>query len=111
MTDIDRAIGKCVKTGRVLFGARSTLKSAKAGKTKLVILAADCPRYLRQDGEYYCELSEVQVVKYEGSSRDLAAVCGKLFHVSSLSIKDPGESEILKLVEPTVPEEPYGGTE
>lgn len=111
MTDIDKAITKCVKTGKVLLGARSTIKSAKTGKTRLVILAADCPRDLREDVEYYCGLSEVQVIVYEGSSKDLAATCSKPFLVSTLSIKDPGESEILKLVEPREPEEPYGGTE
>lgn len=111
MTDIDKAITKCVKTGRVLLGGSSTIQSAKTGKTKLVILAADCPRNLREDVEYYCGLSEVQVIDYEGSSKDLAAVCNKPFLVSTLSIKDPGESEILKLLEPRELEESYGGTE
>jgi large subunit ribosomal protein L30e len=109
--DIDKAIATGVRTGKVFLGAKSTIKSAKTGKTKLVILAANCPRNTFADAEYYCGLSGVPVIMYEGSSKDLAAVCGKPFLISALSIKDPGDSEILKLVEKREPEEPYGGTE
>ncbi len=111
MTEIDKAVATGVKTGKVFIGANSTIESAKTGKTKLVILAADCPRNVREDVEYYCTLSEVPAIIYDGSSKELATVCGKPFLVSALSIKDPGDSEILKLIEPTEAEEPYGGTE
>jgi large subunit ribosomal protein L30e len=36
---------------------------------------------------------------YNGTSLDLGAVCGKPFEVSALSIKEPGDSNILKIVE------------
>lgn len=111
MLDIDKAIATGVRTGKFLFGANSTIESAKTGKTKLVILAANCPTDIRGEVEYYCKLSGVPVIIYEGSSRELAAACGKPFFVSALSIKDPGDSEIIKLVEEKEPEESYGGTE
>jgi hypothetical protein len=42
---------------------------------------------------------------------DLAAVCGKPFNVSALSIREPGDSDILKLVEKPEPEDFIGGSE
>jgi large subunit ribosomal protein L30e len=111
MIDIDKAITTVVKTGKVSFGANSTIQSAKTGKTKLVILAANCPKNIREDMEYYCKLSNVPLIIYKGSSIDLAAVCGKPFIVSALSIKESGDSEILRLIEKTEPKESYGGTE
>jgi hypothetical protein len=44
---------------------------------------------------------------------DLANVCGKLFIISALSIREPGDSEILKAVEMEYYENPdtVGGTE
>jgi hypothetical protein len=42
---------------------------------------------------------------------DLAAACGKPFTVSALSIREPGDSEILKLTETAEPDESGGGNE
>lgn len=111
MIDIDKAIATVVKTGKVFLGGNSTIRSAKTGKAKLIILAANCPENIREDIRYYCRLSNVPLIIYKGSSKDLAAVCGKPFLVSGLTIKDPGDSEILKLIEKKEPDESYGGTE
>lgn len=105
MIDIDKAITTGIRTGRVSLGAKSTIRSAKTGRTKLAIVASNSPRNIREDIEYYCQLSDIPLIIYEGSSKDLAAVCGKPFLVSALSIKDPGDSEILKLVEEKEAEE------
>jgi large subunit ribosomal protein L30e len=109
--DVDKAIRTVAKTGKVSFGAKSTIQNAKTGKAKLIISAVNCPRNTREDIEYYCKLSNIPLIIYKGSSIDLAAVCGKPFIVSALSIKEPGDSEILRLIEKAEPEESYGGAE
>ena len=99
MIDVNKAIATTAKTGKVLFGANSALKSAKTRKAKLIIVASNCPQNIREDIEYYCELSKVPVSIYKGNSLDLGAVCGKPFEVSALTIKEPGDSDILKIAE------------
>lgn len=111
MIDIDKAIATAVKTGKVSFGANSALQNAKTGKAKMIILATNCPKVLREDVEYYCKLSNVPLITYKGSSLDLAALCSKPFTVSALSIREPGDSEILKLIESAESEESAGGAE
>ena len=111
MIDIDKAIATAVKTGKVSFGANSAIQSAKTGKAKLIILAANCPKNAREDIEYYCNLSKVPLITHKGSSLDLAAICGKPFTVSALSIREPGDSEILSLTENKESEESSGGNE
>ena len=111
MIDMDKAITTVVKTGKVSLGANSAIKNAKTGKVKLIILAFNCPRKLREDVEYYCKLSKVPLIMYKGSSVDLAAVCGKPFLVSAVSIREPGDSEVLELIEKPALEESYGGSE
>ncbi|NWG10338.1 50S ribosomal protein L30e [Candidatus Bathyarchaeota archaeon] len=111
MIDIDKAISTAVKTGKVTFGANSALQNAKMGKAKMIILAANCPKAIREDVEYYSNLSKVPLIIHKGSSLDLAALCGKPFSVSALSIREPGDSEILRLTEEAVPEEASGGNE
>lgn len=99
MIDVDKAISAAVKTGKVSFGANAALQNAKTGKAKMIILAANCPKMVRQDIEYYCKLSKIPLLVYKNSSIDLAALCGKPFIISALSIREPGDSEILKLAE------------
>lgn len=111
MIDIDKSIAAAAKTGKTSYGANSALQNAKTGRAKLIILAANCPKTLREDVEYYCKLSNVPLLIYKGSSLDLAAVCGKPFPVSALSIREPGDSEILELAQSEESEESTGGNE
>ncbi|MFQ6086756.1 MAG: 50S ribosomal protein L30e [Candidatus Bathyarchaeia archaeon] len=97
MTDINKAIATTMKTGKVLFGADNAVKSVKTGRAKLILLAANCPKRVREDIEYYSKLSAIPVVIYNGTSIDLGAACGKPFTVSALTVRDPGDSDILKL--------------
>jgi large subunit ribosomal protein L30e len=108
--DVDKAIATAVKTGKVTFGANAAVQNAKTGKARLIFLAANCPKPVRDDIERSCKLSQVPFMTYRGSSLDLATVCGKPFAVSALSIRESGDSEILKLIE-NEPEESHGGSE
>jgi len=99
MIEIDKAIASAVKTGKVSFGANSALFNAKTGKAKMIVLASNCPKNVKDEIEYYGKISRVPILTYKGASMDLANVCGKLFIISALSIREPGDSEILKAVE------------
>ena len=101
MIDINKAITKTVKSGKVLFGAQSAINNAKIGKAKLIIVAANCPQKTREDVQYYCKLSNIPMIIYNGTSIELGAVCGKPFMVSALTIREQGDSNILKLAEAT----------
>lgn len=99
MIDVNKAIATSVKTGKVVFGANNAVKNAKLGRAKLILLASNCPRNMIDDITYYANFSDVPVVIYKGSSIDLGVVCGKPFMVSALTIREPGDSDILKLTE------------
>ena len=112
MINLDKAISTAVKTGKISLGADSAIKNAQSGRAKMIVLASNCPVKLRENIEYYCKLSKISIMSYRGSSLDLAAVCGKPFGVSALSIREAGDSEILKLLkEDEESEEPDGGNE
>ncbi|MCW4005122.1 MAG: 50S ribosomal protein L30e [Candidatus Bathyarchaeota archaeon] len=99
MIDIDKAIASAVKTGKVSFGANTALMNAKTGKAKMIVLASNCPKNLKDEIEYYAKLSKVPVLNYKGIAMDLSNVCEKLFIISAMSIREPGDSEILRTVE------------
>jgi large subunit ribosomal protein L30e len=99
MIDVNKAITTTAKTGKIQIGASSAIASAKSKKAKLILLASNCPQSIREDIEYYCKLSEVPVSIFKGDSSDLGALCGKPFDVSALAIREPGDSNILKITE------------
>ena len=105
MVDVNKAIATTVKTGKVLFGANKAVESVKLGRARLVLLAANCPRSTMEDIKYFCRFSNIPLVIYKGNSIDLGAACGKPFMVSALTVREPGDSDILKLGEEAKSEE------
>jgi len=99
MIDVNKAIGTAVKTGKVLLGAKKAVENIRLGRVKLIVMASNCPRNFMEDITYYGKLSGVPVVIYKGTSIDLGAVCGKPFAVSALTVREPGDSDILRLGE------------
>jgi len=99
MIDVNKAIAAAVKTGKVSFGTNAAVQSAKTGKAKMIVLAANCPKDIKEDIEYYGKLSKVPIMAYKGASMDLAEVCNKPFIISALTIREIGDSEILKATE------------
>ena len=109
--DLGKAISTAVKTGKVSFGGNSAIQHAQSGKAKLIILATNCPESICKEVEYHSALSKVPTVTFTGNSLDLATVCGKPFTISALSIREPGDSEILRAAETSGLEESDGGDE
>ncbi len=96
--DVDRGIRVAVDTGNVTLGSEKSIQGLKLGKGKLVIIAQNCPRNIKEDVLHYSKLSEIPVYDYEGTSVDLGSVCGKPFTVATMTIKDPGDSNILEVM-------------
>ncbi len=97
--DVNKQIGMVVKTGKVELGCKEATDAAKTGKARLIVIASNCPEPDKSSILYNAKLSEVPVHVYSGTSVDLAAACEKPFLVAALTVKEPGDSEILKLAE------------
>jgi large subunit ribosomal protein L30e len=111
MINIDKAIASAVKTGKVSFGSNTALQNAKTGKAKMIILASNCPKDIKEQIEQYGKISKIPVITYKGGSMDLAEVSGKLFIISALTIREQGDSDILKAVEANEIQDTIGGNE
>ena len=93
--DVDRSIRVAVDTGDVTLGSEKSIQSLKLGKGQLAVVAANAPKEIIDDVEYYANLSDIQAYTYDGTSVDLGSVCGKPFTVATLIVNDPGDSTIL----------------
>ncbi|KAF4922084.1 60S ribosomal protein L30 [Colletotrichum viniferum] len=82
-----------MKSGKVVLGYKSTLKSLRSGKAKLILIAGNIPPLRRSELEYYAMLSKAPVHHFSGTN--LGTACGKLFRCGTMAIIDAGDSDIL----------------
>ncbi|KAK5632233.1 hypothetical protein RRF57_007947 [Xylaria bambusicola] len=87
---INSKLALVVKSGKITLGYKSSLKSLRSGKAKLVIIAGNTPPLRKSELEYYSMLSKTPVHHFEGTS-----VFGKLYSCSTMAILDAGDSDIL----------------
>ncbi|KAL6772009.1 RPL30 [Auxenochlorella protothecoides x Auxenochlorella symbiontica] len=96
---INSRLSLVMKSGKYTLGYKTTLKTLRNGKAKLVIISNNCPSVRKSEIEYYAMLSKSSVHHFSGNNVDLGTACGKLHRVSVLTITDAGDSDILKTTE------------
>jgi len=94
--NINARLALVMKSGKYTLGYKTTLKTLRSGKAKLVIVANNCPAIRKSEIEYYAMLSKTGVHHYQGNNVDLGTACGKLHRVCVLTVTDPGDSDIIK---------------
>ncbi|KAL5278120.1 rpl30 family protein [Megaselia abdita] len=85
-----------MKSGKYCLGYKQTLKTLRQGKAKLVLIASNTPALRKSEIEYYAMLAKSEVQHYSGTNIELGTACGKYFRVCTLSITDPGDSDIIR---------------
>ena len=84
-----------MKSGKAILGWRSTVKSLRSGKCKMVLVANNTAPLKKSEINYLAMLAKTQVHHYNGSNNDLGIACGKFFSVGVMGILDGGDSDIL----------------
>lgn len=97
MESINSRLQLVMKSGKADLGYKTTLKSLRSQKSKLVIISSNTPPLRKSEIEYYAMLAKVDVIHYSGSNVELGTACGKYFRVGSVSVTDPGDSDIVKV--------------
>jgi large subunit ribosomal protein L30e len=96
---LSSAVRLAVESGKVEFGSRSAIRALLTGESKAVIIAKNAPKILKEDTRKYGHLSNIPVIDFDGSSRELGSVCGKPFPVLMLAVYEEGVSPILSFTE------------
>ncbi|MCK4243254.1 50S ribosomal protein L30e [Candidatus Bathyarchaeota archaeon] len=102
MVEFEKSLKTVFKTGKVIIGSKQALNLTKAGKAKMVILSSNCPENVKKNIQNYSQISKIPVYISTFHSKDLRRICGKPFNVSAITIRDIGDSDILKLVKSDV---------
>ncbi len=85
-----------MKSGKTALGYKTSIKSLRLNKSKMIIVANNTPALRKSEIEYYAMLAKCNVVHYQGNNSELGTACGKFFRVSCVSITEAGDSDILK---------------
>ncbi len=93
--DINREIRLAVNTGETSLGIKEGIKNIEDGQVKMLIVAKNCPEQKFKGDEY----KGVPIYQFKGNNHDLGSTAGKPFTVSTIAVMDPGESDILSLIE------------
>lgn len=75
--NINSRLQLVMKSGKYTLGYNSTLKSLRSGKSKLIIIANNCPPVRKSELEYYAMLSKTGVHHFAGNNVDLGTACGE----------------------------------
>ncbi|RLI30410.1 MAG: 50S ribosomal protein L30e [Candidatus Hecatellales archaeon] len=97
MSSLAKALTIAVRTGKVTFGFKETLEALRSGKAKIVVVAKNIPKELREKLDRTAKLAGIPLLEFESSSLDLGSLCGKPYTVTALAVRDPGDSDILNL--------------
>ena len=93
--DLSRQLKNAIATGTLLFGQRQAKDACARGDAKLVLVAANCPEGYVTD--LRAAHPEVTLHRSGLVNRELGIACGKPFSVSTLTVLDAGNSDLLSL--------------
>ncbi len=94
VASIEVELKRILKTGKVIIGAKKSIRAIKLGKAKGVILASKIPKEIEDDVLYYARLSNIKVIRFHGSSHELGMAIGKPFPVTTIAVIDSGDSTL-----------------
>ncbi|MBN2127008.1 MAG: 50S ribosomal protein L30e [Candidatus Diapherotrites archaeon] len=95
--DANKEIRRAVDTGKIVFGFKETEKESMIGKAKMIILAKNIEQDKKEKMENYSKIGKIPIYSFEGTAKELGAICGKPFHINTLAVLDKGKSDVLKL--------------
>ena len=87
-----------MRSGKYSLGYKTTLKTLRSGKSKLVIVSNNMPPLRKSEIEYYAMLAKTGVYHWPGDNNDLGTALGKHFRVGVMSIQDAGDSDIIRSI-------------
>lgn len=84
---ITEEIQSAIKSNKVIFGYRKTIKFIKINTPKLIVIAKNAPENMKKEIEHNAKIAKTRLEVFGGTSKELGIVCGKPFPVATITIK------------------------
>jgi large subunit ribosomal protein L30e len=92
---LEKTLKDAIKEDQCIIGTKQVLNSIS--KSKLVVLSKSIQTEMRQKIESDAKKSKIQTLTFNGTSVNLGKLCGLQFRVSTLSLPQISESDIVSL--------------
>lgn len=103
--ELRRHLEVITRTGKLILGFRQSYLSILHRKSRLIILAGNCPPDLEKEIRIACAMTRVPLLKTKVPGKELGFMAGKPYSAAVISVIDPGNSNILEIVAPAAEEE------
>ncbi len=97
MVETTKEIRRAVDTGEVIFGTKNSEKSLKNGSGKLIIVAKNLPKLVKEKLVSFADISKTPYFEFEGTGLELGSVCGKPFTLIAMVVLNQGKSQVLEI--------------
>merc|ERR1711974_6751 len=92
-----------ISTGKISFGYKSTLRSLRSKKSKLIILTQNFPTVRAKEIQHYCKIAgNVPVYSFGGNNNELMEAAKTHHRIGVLSVDNEGNAGLLKFLEKKV---------
>lgn len=85
---LEELIKDSIKSKKVIFGYRNSLKFVKMNEPKLIVIAKNIPDGIKKSIEQHAKIHKTKIEVFNGNSKELGALCGKPFSISIIVIKE-----------------------
>ena len=75
-------IKKHISDKKLVLGTKQVIKNAKLGKLEKIFVTSNCPENVKNDVNYYSEISGCKIEKLNIPNDELGVICKKQFSVS-----------------------------
>lgn len=84
---IEKDIKEALKTKKLVMGSNSVIRGIKTGLVKTVVHASNFPENVMKDLDYYKQIGNISIEKFDGNSKQLGELCGKPFNILMVGVK------------------------
>lgn len=76
---------KALKEKNLVFGTKATIRNLRQGKTKHILLSANCPQEVKEELKRYAKLNSAELTELDLPDKEIGMACKKRFSISVLS--------------------------
>jgi len=83
----EKEIAEILRTKKVVYGYKESIKMIKNGKGELIIIAENTPEEKKKEIEYNAKISGIKLEIFPGSSKKLGLLCGRPHPITVLVVE------------------------
>ena len=86
MKDPLKEIKQLLKTKKLVFGTKQTIKSIKQNKLEKFFLSLNCKEETKKDLLHYAKTVKIEAISLKNSNKDIGILCKKPFSISIIGV-------------------------